>query len=332
MNAARPSGSGGRAALRGVRGALAAGAVALLLGPPTAYGSCCIFEDPLLAIGDVAARSGALRLAVETETLSSTAAMQSGDGMAAGMAMVEHVRQATVRTVVVYSPVERLNLVAALPLVRREWRLTGDGMNDERVVLTGLGDVDLGARLAVWRRVEFVQDPERIAVTRVQALALSAGTSLPTGEDDARRDGLRLEEHAQIGTGGWGPYAGLLYQLSREPWAFAVSATARLRTPNAFGYRFGNAVLAGLDVQHDLFTRLSIGVGADVRWAAQDLLSGATVSNTGGFIGSGTASMSVGLAPGLQARVRAVVPIFQRLEGDQRAGAAFFASVSWNPS
>jgi Putative MetA-pathway of phenol degradation len=325
MSRARRSRSGGRASPRALRGSLWAGAVALLVAAPAARASCCIFEDPLLAIGDVAARSGDLRLAVETEMLSSSAAMDPS----AGMPMDEHVRQTTLRAIVVYSPLERLNFVAALPAIRREWRVSGGGMASDAALLTGLGDVDLGARLAVWRRVEFVQDPERIAVTRAQALAVSAGTSLPTGENDARRAGFRLDEHAQIGTGGWGPYAGLLYERQREPWAIAATATARLRTPNAYRYRFGDALLAGVDVQHDVLSRFSVGIGADVRWAAPDVQRGATVANTGGFLASATTSVSVGLAPGVRARFRAVVPLVERLDGDQRAGAAFVAGVSW---
>lgn len=124
----------------------------------------------------------------------------------------------------------------------------------------------------------------------------------------------------------------VLYQLQREPWAFAASATARLRTPNAYGYRFGDAVLVGVDVQHDVAARLSFGIGADVRWAAPDVLSGTTVANTGGFLASATSSLSVGLAPGVRVRLRAALPLLERLEGDQRVGAAFLAGVSWNPS
>jgi hypothetical protein len=104
-----------------------------------------------------------------------------------------------VRAVVVYSPVERLNLVAALPVIRREWRVSGGGMADDATVLTGLGDVDIGARLAAWRRVEFVQDPERIAVARAQALSLSGGTSVPTAPGRASspaRRGTRADPQA----------------------------------------------------------------------------------------------------------------------------------------
>jgi hypothetical protein len=79
-------------------------------------------------------------------------------------------------------------------------------------------------------------------------------------------------------------------------------------------------------------TRLSVGIGADVRWAAPDVQSGATVANTGGFLGSATASGSVGLAPGVRARARAMFPVMQRLEGDQRAGPAFVLGLGWNAS
>ena len=320
-----PGGARGR--VSGWTGPLAAVvAAALLLAASAARASCCIFEDPLLAIGDVAARSGHLRLALEAETLSSTAAM---DGHA-GMEMSESIRQSALRAIAVYSPRERLNLVAAVPLERREWRIDGRGTPADPARLTGLGDIDVGARIAVWRRVAFVPDRKRIAVTRVQAVALSAGTSLPTGESGARADGVRLEEHAQLGTGAWGPYAGLVYQRQREPWALAVSASGRLRTRNAHGHRFGTAALANVQLEHDLLARVTGGVGADVRWGAPDVQSGHRVANTGGLLVSAAPSLSIGLADRVRVRVRAQLPVVQRLRGEQRADVSLVAGVSWD--
>ncbi len=197
-------------------------------------------------------------------------------------------------------------------------------------VLSGVGDVDVGARWALWRRVAFVPDAKRVAVTRAQALAIAAGTSLPTGENGAGRDGVRLEEHAQIGTGAFGPYAGLLYQLQREPWSLSSTIIARFRTENRHGYRFGDALLAAADVQRDALPWLSVGVGVDVRWAAVDRQGGGAVESTGGVVTAATPSVSVGLAPGLSARVRAQLPLVQRLRGEQRADPAVLAGISWD--
>jgi hypothetical protein len=310
---------------RGRVGALAAAAAALLLTASAARASCCIFEDPLLSIGDVAARGGHLRVALETEVLSSGAAMDGHDGMA----MREAIRQATLRTIAVYSPLERLNLVAAVPFSRRDWRVSGGEMPGGGATLDGLGDVDVGARIALWRRVAFVPDRERIAVTRVQAVAVSVGTSLPTGENGARSGGVRLDEHAQLGTGAWGPYAGLVYRRQREPWAFAVSASARVRTENAHGYRFGSAVLASAGLEHELLPRMTGGLGADVRFGAPDARRGHRLANTGGLLVSATPSVAVGLGGRVRAQVRAQLPVLQRLRGDQRAGAGFVAGMSW---
>src|SRR6266540_264114 len=119
-------------------------AAALLAGACPARAACCIFEDPLLAIGDVAARSGTVRLALESEVGSSGGAMEAH----AGMTMEESVRLATVRLTAAYSPLERLSLVATVPFARRAWRAEGADMPAERTTLTGVGDVDVGARLA----------------------------------------------------------------------------------------------------------------------------------------------------------------------------------------
>lgn len=323
----RRSGGGERAGAawgaRALRGAFAA---ALVLAAPSARASCCIFEDPLLAVGEVAARSGALRLALEAEALSSSARSEAHPGMA----MDEEVSQASLRVVAVHSPRERLNLVLAVPVVRRSWRLDGGGTGASSAVLSGVGDVDVGARWALWRRVAFVPDAKRVAVTRAQALAIAAGTSLPTGENGAGRDGVRLEEHAQIGTGAFGPYAGLLYQLQREPWSLSSTIIARFRTENRHGYRFGDALLAAADVQREALPWLAVGVGMDVRWAALDREDGGGVASTGGFLVAATPSLSVGLAAGLRARVRAQLPVVQRLRGEQHADPSVLAGISWD--
>ena len=300
-------------------------AAALLAGACPARAACCIFEDPLLAIGDVAARSGTVRLALESEVGSSGGAMEAH----AGMTMEESVRLATVRLTAAYSPLERLSLVATVPIARRAWRAEGADMPAERTTLTGVGDVDVGARLALFRQVEFVPDYARIAVARVQAIAVAAGLGLPTGENGERREGARLEEHAQLGTGAWAPYAGLAWQLQREPWAASISATARVRSENAVGYRFGRALVAGADVQRDVGSRLSVGLGADVRVAAPDREHGAAVASTGGLVVSAAPSATFAVGHGTQLRVRGQVPVLERLRGDQRVGVGVVAGVLW---
>src|SRR5512133_505191 len=104
---------------------LAAGCGAALLTAEAPRANCCVFEDPLVAVSDVAARNGALRLSLDGESSSSSAAMDAMPGLR------HEVAQTTLRLVAVYSPVERLNVVLVAPLARRQWRAIEDGMAAE---------------------------------------------------------------------------------------------------------------------------------------------------------------------------------------------------------
>ncbi|BDG10771.1 hypothetical protein [Anaeromyxobacter paludicola] len=280
-----------------------------------AAASCCVFEDPLVAISDASARGGDLRVGLDVETLSSRAAM-------AGMGHLEEVRQRTLRLTASYGLLDRVNVVLAVPFASREW-------NAENVSshATGLGDLEAGVRVAVWRRVDFVPHPTLWGVPRAQALALSAGTSLPTGESDLRRGGVRLDEHAQLGTGGYGPYLGALYRLQQDPWELVASASARVRTVNAHGYQYARGLLAGAEVQRRVGERFSLGGGLDVRWASADRQDGVAVENSGGVLLSGIVSASVRITDRASLRLRAAAPIASRLDGDQRPQLSTSAGV-----
>jgi hypothetical protein len=301
--------------------AAARAALALALAAPAARAcaSCCVLEDPLVAVSDAAARGRSLRLALDAETLSSRAAMAGMEGMEG----LEEIRQRTLRVAAVFSPLDRVNVVLAVPFASREWSAHGRTEH-----AAGLGDLDAGVRIAAWRRVDYVPHPTRWAVVRAQAVALSAGASLPTGANDVVRAGARLDEHAQLGTGGFGPYVGALYRVQQDPWELVASASARFRTANARGYRYARGLLAGAELQRRATGWLSLGGGLDVRWASADQQDGgAPVPNTGGVLVSAIASASARVREGLAFRLRAQVPAVARLAGDQRPGATVTAGV-----
>src|SRR6185295_19190101 len=122
-------------------------AAAVLSVPSTALAcSVCGCGDPLVVAGDAMPVSGNFRFALEGEYLSVTAASDD-------------------------------DLAAQVPLTRKAWSLTG-GTTAEEATPLGLGDIDLGARWFLWQSTN-------MGAGRRQSFALTAGTSLPTGPDDA---------------------------------------------------------------------------------------------------------------------------------------------------
>lgn len=301
---------------RVARSLLAAAALlASLAARPALACSVCAAGDPLVAAGDAAPETRALRLALETEWLSASAGMESMPGM------VEDLDQLTVRAQAVYSPLHRVNVALSVPWTRKSVSATGAGMDHGTEVFTGLGDVELGARLFLLDRTDF-------SVMRHQAFAVSAGSSLPTGRNDATERGLRLDEHSQLGTGAYGPYLGVLYRLEQARWHAFASLSGRWRSENDFGYRYGTALTWAVHGQRQLSERLAVGLGVDGREAAADEEDGSPVAHTGGLVVAATPSVHLGLG-GLWISIRAQVPVATRLRGVQDVGPTVSASLQF---
>lgn len=289
-------------------------ATALVARVPAARAcSVCETGDPLVHAGDSVARSARLRLALDFQYLTASAASDDMPGA------TESVDQLTLQPVIVYSPLPQLNLVLQAPLMRKHWTLTGAGADEEQAPI-GLGDLDLGARWFVWQREDW------LARSR-QALGLTAGVYLPTGADGAQSDGERIDDHAQLGRGSLGPYVGASYAYHRDPWNTFASITVTAHTTNAYDYHYG----AGLQwtVREDFrpWDRIAFELGADGRYAARDDIAGERQENTGGLVLAVAPGLAVNVAGDLWLRARGEIPVYERLYGTQRLGVTMFTSV-----
>jgi hypothetical protein len=291
-----------------VWGGIGTGALALCLlwGPGAQACSVCGCGDPLVAAADSAPSAGALRLAFDWEYL--TASAQSDEDPTA----TEQLTQMTFRPEVVYSPIARLNLLLQVPLVRKDWTLESPS-EPEAAQPFGLGDVDVGARY-------FVFEHSDLASQTRQELALSAGTSLPTGADDVTVDGERIDDHAQPGTGAFGPYAGLLYAWHRDPWNLSASLSGRVHSRSAYGYHYGSALLWSISGLYRPFERAGFELGVDGRWAGRDDADGELQANTGGMVLALAPGVRVNPAGNLWLNARAQIPVATHLFGVQTVG------------
>jgi hypothetical protein len=275
--------------------------------------SLCGCGDPLVDVSDSVPHAARFRLALDFEYLTASAA-SDGDPTA-----TESITQETLRPVVVYSPTERFNLVLQVPLVRKAWELSG--ASPESATNVGLGDVDLGARWFFYEHRDFG------AMSR-QALGISAGISMPTGANDATDDtGMRIDDHAQLGTGSWGPYVGLVYGYHRDPWNLFASVTVRGHTTSSYGYQYGTSLQWSARVDYRITDGFAVEAGLDGRYAAQDTAMGDVQTNTGGLVLSAAPGLSVRVGGDIWLRARIQVPFVTSLDGDQGLGVTAFASV-----
>jgi hypothetical protein len=275
--------------------------------------SVCGCGDPLVDARDSTPRMTRFRLAMDYEWLTASAA--SDDNPAA----TEGVTQNTVRPVIVYSPLESVNLVGQIPLIDKAFTLRGGGEN-LAATHTGLGDIDLGARWFFWSRVDF-------AALRRQEFGLLAGSSLPTGATGATLDGQRLDDHAQLGTGAWGPYSGLSYAFHRDPWNLFVSITERVHGTNSYDYHYGTSLQWSTLGDYRVVDWLALEFGVDGRYALEDRSGGEAQLNTGGLVLALVPGLTVNPWGDLWLRTRVQIPTVTVLNGVQSLGPTFFASA-----
>lgn len=282
----------------------AAAAAALVATPPARACSVCACGDPLLVASDPAAITGQLRLQLDTEYLRVDA------GNEADPAVTDRLTQWSHRLNAVYRPVERLALSATVPLVSKVIRAEGGGVSTATSDATGLGDVELGARYALWRAVSFGRG-------RVQEVAVSAGSSLPTGPNGLRRAGERIDEHGQPGTGAWGPFAGIHYRFEEGRWVAFASLSGRVHGENGHRYTYGPAALWSVHGQYLPARRVAVDLGVDGRHAAADRGAGEAVVNTGGTVISAAPGVYVNAVGGAWLFVRGQIPLVKNFRGRQ---------------
>ena len=298
-----------------VAAGLAAGALVTLAPAPAQACSVCGCGDPLASSSDPLASTGALRLQLDAELLRVDAGTDGVPGA------TDQLTQRSYRLNAAWRPVEPLTLAATLPLVSKRIRTVGAGLDQVTSDLTGLGDAEVTGRLRVWRSI-------REDAPELQELAVSAGTAMPTGSHRARdAAGALVDPHGQLGTGGWGPFAGLHYRVEQGDWLGFASLAVRYRTEASYfdgtRYKFGDALLWSVHGQYLLGHRVALDLGLDGRAAAADRMvdpDGTVtprVGNTGGTVWSVAPGVYADVAAGIWLFARGQVPVVQRLRGEQ---------------
>lgn len=304
--------------------ALLASAAAL---PDARACSVCACGDPLLGVNDPAAITGRLKLQLDADALRQTAANEAEPGV------TDELTQWSYRVGAVWRPVEALSLSAVVPFTSKTMRMTGAVPAHVMSDFSGLGDVEVAARWAAWTDVSF-------GARRVQELALSLGSSLPTGAYRRADQAGEVDMHAQVGTGSWGPFAGVHYRLEQGDWSLFAALSGRLRTgttlPEGARYRYGDSALWSLHGQWRAGRALALGLGLDGRSVKVDRAVGpgspggtplAAVPNTGGTVLALTPAAFLQAYGDAWLFARVQLPVYGDFRGEQAVRATFTAGV-----
>ncbi len=131
---------------------------------------------------------------------------------------------------VMYSPTDKLTLMAMIPYVRKAMNhVARDGTRFTETT-SGIGDIDLRGLYSLYARKDLRH-----------RFLLNAGVGLPTGSIDRTMGGMRLEYPMQLGSGTYSLIPGFTYLGQAKPWGWGAEFIPTLRLGrNSNGYRLGN--------------------------------------------------------------------------------------------
>ena len=131
---------------------------------------------------------------------------------------------------VMYSPTDKLTLMAMVPFIRKSMNhVTSDGTRFNELT-KGVGDVELRALYVLYAKKDLRH-----------RFLLNAGVGLPSGSIDQKMGPHRLEYPMQLGSGTFSIVPGFTYLGQAKPWGWGAEFIPTLRIGrNGNGYRLGN--------------------------------------------------------------------------------------------
>ena len=220
----------------------------------------------------------------------------------------------------VYQLLDHFAVSGELPLSFRHLTVT-TGQGVELQKSSGIGDAEL---TTLWM-TNFAS-----ANGRYYSAGLSADFKFPTGHNSAQRDGVRMDEHLQGGTGSYDIVVGGALSRSTCGSRTFTSAYYRRNGSNSFDYHYGNAVLFNLGAQRSISSGVIGSLQLNGRHARQDFEKGAIVNNTGGSVAYLTPGIRFGLGSITSLSLSIQIPVWQSLYGDQSEKPVFVTGVNIN--
>ena len=294
-------------------------AAGLSFAPPRAAAcSICRCSDPTFnALGTNVYSAGEFHLALDWDRFSKSQATEGGG-------TDEEVENRFTATLS-YSFGERFLLVARLPFSHRD--LTETNGDEVEVTNTfGLSDPEFYGLVRLWSS-NFSQGLGKRAW-----LSAIFGVKTPWGLNDVRENGVRVDEHAQPGTGSTDLFGGLsgFYLFDLDSSIFA-SAQYRGTGRNDFGYKYGDQTLVSVAYERKLSEVFDGVVELNFRHAKRDQVdfAGEVDPNTGGSVLYVSPRLLVNLGKGIVLRLGAQIPAVEWLYGIQNEKVNYNAGVTF---
>lgn len=225
-----------------------------------------------------------------------------------------------------FYPAKRVQVMAFLPY-RLDQQILADGTTKKQ---QGFGDATL---LANYNVLNTFMDSEETRLVN-HSLQIGGGVKLPTGRfryDE--EDPLAVANpNFQPGTGSTDFILNAFYTLTTGKWGALLTASHKLNTTNARGYRFGNQTYGSVDIYHSsTLGKVSLmpHLGLYAEHGNYGTLEGKTLHETGGDLLNGTAGVSV-FATHWTAGLSLQQPLAQNLsKGEVVSQTRALVQVAW---
>ena len=260
--------------------------------------SICRCGDPTFnALGREGVAQSGLRLALDWDEVEKSQGSADEE--------FSEVTERRTTLLVAYGFSDRYSVFVRVPYSDRDLTEIEDG-ETERVQESGLGDPEFSGQARLWASKFDAEVGVRTS------LYLTGGVKTDWGENDAQRDGERLDEHVQPGTGSGDWVVGLSgsHLLDRRSALFA-SAQYRYTGRNDEGYQYGRVTLLNVAYERKLGERWDVVLEANYRDAGRDEVDrdGTLDPDTGGSILYVTPRVLFDLGHGWVLRAAAQIPL-----------------------
>ncbi len=308
--------------LRRVRGLSCFGLLFLAVAPVAWACSICRCGDPTFnALGNNIYQSNEFHLAIDWDRFHKSQGIEE-DGRSGTDHEIENRLTATFS----YSIAERVVVVARLPYSFRALTTTLAGGDSEKTTTDGLSDPEMYALVRLWSSAFGPGLGRRTWISAV------AGVKTRWGQNDVRKDGERVDEHAQPGTGSTDVFGGLSgFYLFNDHSSVFASAQYRGTGRNRFGYKYGNITMANLAYELKVAERFDTVVELNFRHSRRDEIDGTGEldPSTGGNVLYVTPRVILQIAPKLVGRVAVQIPAWKNLYGIQTERVNFNAGLTF---
>jgi Putative MetA-pathway of phenol degradation len=218
---------------------------------------------------------------------------------------------------------DSFSVYARIPFSFRSFTEIEENEPVEQFDTQGLSDPEVYGQVRLWA------SPLSSPLGRRTSLSLLAGIKAPLGQNDYTRDGERVDEHAQPGTGSWDAFGGLaLVHLLDPKSALFASVQYRHTGENDLDYRYGRIFLANAAYERKLAHRLDSALELNYRYAGKDREGVEELPNTGGSILYLTPRLLVDVGGGVILRAAVQIPIARSLNGVQEEKAVANVGVT----